>query len=382
MPKLTIAGVDVTKWIDRDHELRPLDSDLGNQIAVFTAQLETDPLLGAIPVSIAEGQAVQYFDDDLVTQLYGGKIAVLKPHHRRARVQYRIECQSHEARFLEMSTGPLDRSAIIDTDRNHVIAAFQSALQAKAFGVGTLDDSIYTKNAPNWTGIKGTAAIAGKDWSYKALKDVMADILGIVPNVYWRIKPDETALYGPVGDDVAPFILSKLTPGTALPAGVEVLEEYDEETYLTGHRNKLSRGGAGASTATAFDESSYAKYGKVFEDPYKNDTTIPSADLRRLTYAELQAKRVKMRAKLVTRAKGLAAGQLVDVLDDDIDDGSLNVPWIEAVFPLMARSDSGLLSGERGPLLIQKVTTEYKAPGNYLFHIEAGDYVRDFPLRV
>lgn len=180
-------------------------------------------------------------------------------------------------------------------------------------------------------------------------------------------------------------VLSAARIAAHYQAGVAYFMEalaLEEETILTGHFNKLRRGGAGASTATAYDEAAIAKYG-LMESPYKNDTTVPAADLTRRAYAELRSYRPKVVRRTSTTEPGLQAGQLVDLIDPAQGAGTRPAPYLGSLASqIYGRSPHGRLSGERGRFLIQKVTQVPIGADDYRYDIELGDNVPDFPTAI
>jgi hypothetical protein len=261
-----------------------------------------------------------------------------------------------------------------DSDRNWVIAIFRDALKAQTFGSGTgLDDPIITANEPDWPGVQATAFMSGLDWSYMSPKNAMDNLTKYVSGVQWRIGPDKVLSYGRL-TTLAPFIVST-SPGAT---NVKPFENYDEEIITSGHLNKMRRGGAAASEATAFDEVSYARSGRIFAAPYVNDTTIPAADITRRAYAELRTKAIRRRARFIVRDKGLKAGQLIDVVNNRTGSGTTPWPWLNIAHSLAGRAVIGPIAGERGRFLITRVGTQLTSPSTYAYEVDAGDYVQDY----
>ena len=121
--------------------------------------------------------------------------------------------------------------------------------------------------------------------------------------------------------------------------------------------------------------------GRILDAPYVNDEDIPAADLERRAYAELRTKRTRRRVTFGVRDEGLVAGQVVDVVNHRVGPGTR--PGVMAIMEsAMARSASGALAGERGRLLITKVSTQPLGNQNYRWDIEAGDVFTEFPLEL
>lgn len=375
--KLLIDGTDLTLKVRYD-ELQPSDTDLGQQIqtSTFTVR-DPDKTIAKQP---REGYDVKLYDDDNVTLIFRGRIAQVSnvPAEPIGRA-WVCSCQSYAVRASETQTGSLDRSAIVSSDRDHIIAIWRSALSGitSSPNGATVIDAVVTANEPNWTGVGATAFTAGLDFSYMTAKNAMDNLSKYVPNAYWRLDPDLTLRYG-LFRDLAPFSVTT-SPSGALLKG---MEGYTEETYIGNHRNKLRRGGAGASTATAYDEASIARLGAVLEDPYKNDTTVPASDLTRRAYAELKSYRIRRVVKFTVRDAGLAAGQVIDIVNSRIGPGTLPSPFVDTFSPIFGRSLTGQLAGERGHLLIQKVSRQPLGNRQYAWNVEAGDNVRDFETAV
>ncbi len=140
----------------------------------------------------------------------------------------------------------------------------------------------------------------------------------------------------------------------------------------------MRRGGFDTAEATAYDEVSIAKLGRVLEDPYRNNESVPAVDIRRRAYAELASRRMKRRITFKVHDKGLKAGQLVDVIHPRLGPGTIPSPMIDVFRPLMTRSDYGALSGERDRFLVQTVRTRPLGRQNYVYEVAVGDYVRTF----
>jgi hypothetical protein len=370
--QLKIDGVDVSAWtnaIDFD----PSESDLGNQIGVMRAVLQ-DKTGGSCPKVPAWGLSADLLDDDLVTSLFGGRVFSVVEKTRPIKRRWQVAFQDHNARLFETATGSLNKTGVVDSDRNFVIAIMRDALKNQSFGRGTgIDDPIITANEPNWPGVKATMFLTGLDWSYMPPKTAFDNLAKYAPGNYLRIRPDKILEYAPLGDTLAPFALHSAPDGVDL-VGVENWEETEE---LAGHRNKLRRGGAGGSEVTAFDEVSYARIGRILEDPYKNDTGIPASELERRTYAELKTMAIRRLGRGRVYVKGAKAGQAIDVVNTRI--GTLNdFGQYPEVFSLAAPSKTAKLDeGYRGRFLIQKVATEPLGNGKFAYALELGSYQPD-----
>lgn len=376
--KFVVDGTELRGHIDYESDVATFgDSDLGQAVTVAEFIVEEDHT-GAIPKVPKEGHEVQIYDDDNTTLLFGGFVRELEELQRAVVRAWRCVCASYAIRAFETATGSLNKAGAIDTDRNFVIAIFRDALKGQSFGVGTgIDDAIITANeAVGWSGVQGTAAVSGSDWSYMTPSAALDLLTKSVPNVSWRIGGDKLLRYG-LFRDLAPFAVS--TSPTV--SGLKAMEQYRERTILTGHRNKMRRGGTGTAEETAVDEVSYARYGKIFEDPYKNDDGVPASDLRRRTYAELRSRRIRRVVSFRVRDKGLEAGQLIDVVNERI--GSGTIPAAHPALDLIhARSTSGRIAGERGRFLIQKVTARIEGPQAYAYDVQCGDAYRDLAVEL
>jgi hypothetical protein len=592
--QLKIDGTDLSAWADAI-DFTPTDSDLGNQIATMRAVLQ-DKSSASCPKVPAWGLSADLIDDDHFTPLFGGRVFRVTEKSRPIKRRWEVTFQDHNARLFETTTGSLDKSGVVDSDRNFIIAILRDALKNQTFGVGTgLDDPIITANEPSWPGVKATTFMAGLDWSYMSPKNAFDNLTKYVPGTYLRIRPDKIVEYAPLGDTLAPFalhtapdavhqmykvevladapvaywrlgetsgavaadasgngrdgtyaggytlgfagavddadaatkfdgvtgrvssphvaafnlgtafsiecwyymssipnafvelvvkgitesayflrlganaesnrvqgfivvggaaeprVISSYVPaagawhhvvftydgsnlrlyvdgvldGTTARTGTpdtnanalyvsstfnpfpgridEValyattlsatriaahyaartvidlvgVEGWEETEEMTDHRNKLRRGGAGASTATATDEVSYARIGRILEDPYKNDTSVPAGELVKRTYAELKTRAVRRLAKGRIYVTGAKAGQAIDVVNTRIGTIENIAPYPE-VFGLAAPSKTAKLSeGYRGRFIIQKVTTAPLGNGRFAYDLALGSYQRD-----
>jgi hypothetical protein len=369
--KILVDGVDLAPANVDFRTFTPSDSDLGQQISQFSFEVDEEKQI--TPKIPREHHEVQVYDDDGTTLISGGFIRDIEQRPMPIRRRWAVFCQDYNIRAFETATGLLNKTGQIDSDRNWVIAIFRDALKAQTFGVGTgLDDAIITANEPNWPGVQTTAFVSGLDWSYMSPKNAMDNLMKYVPGVQWRIGPDKVLTYGRL-NTLAPFIVST-SPGAT---NVKPFEDYFEEIIVGAQRNKMRRGGAAASEATAFDEVSYARSGRILADPYVADTTIPAADITRRAYAELRTRGIRRRVRLRVRDKGLQAGQLLDVVNNRTGSGTSPWPWLNVQHSLAGRAVTGPIAGERGRFLITKVATHLTSPATYVYDVEAGDYVQD-----
>ena len=378
------AYTDVTAWADAA-SYEPPAADLKGAIGQATIRLvDTDDTLPFLPV---EGTEVRLKDitPDIV---FGGWVAdpVIEVPGPNVPA-WKLRAQSWAARMAETSTGSLNKSGILDTDRNFLIAMFTDALGAGAqvFGsdnVGTAD-AIWTANdAVGWSGVQGTCFLYGTDWSYRTLLDVAGDLLSRVPGTSLRIRPDKIVEYG-VFARPAPVALAAVRDGAIMNPAKYIqidAESYQEEVLAAGHFNKVRQGAIGAAEATAYDQVSHGTFGRVMAAPYANDELLAAADVTRAAYAKLAtfATRRIARARTTNDVAQLEPGMLVPVLVADLgcykDEGwvidptevSLGTPLLEPAF------------GYRGELLVQKVTPTFVAPGVQTYDIELGAYVPSF----
>lgn len=375
--KITVRAIDVTLRVDFT-TLTPLDSDIARiSTASFILEDKDKTLTPAqLPREFDE---VLIYDDDNVTLLFGGYVntlvALAKDQTPVGR-SWQVSIQDYASRLLQTATGSLDKSAVTDTDRNFVIAILRNALTAQTFDSGLIDDAIVTANEPNWPGVQFTAFLAGLNWSYTPTQSAIARLIALVPNVFLSIGPDKIVNYG-LRRAAAAFGVSSAPNGVTLFA----FENYNEETVVSGHINKMRRGGFGASEVTAIDETSFARYGRIFDAGYVNDTTILAADLVRRAYAELRTRRVKRRASFRVRQKGLVAGTVIDTVISRLGSGTRPAP-LAMMGPALARSSSGALAGERNRWLITKVKTALTGNRTYAYDVEVGDVQADFPIQV
>jgi len=371
--RVLVDGVDLAPGNVELQSVRLSDFDLGQQIGTFDFVVDEEKQV--TPKIPRERMEVLMYDDDGTTLLSAGFITDLELIPQPVRRRWAVHCQDYNVRAFETATGSLNKSGVTDLDRNFVIAIFRDALKAQSFGSGTgLDDPIITANEPNWPGVQGTSFLSGLDWSYMTPKNAMDNLQKYVPDVFWSIGPDKVLSYGRLRA-LAPFVLSDAPSGSNL----KPFENYREQVIVGGHRNKMRRGGAAASEITAFDEVSYATYGRILDSPYKNDSTIPAGDLARRTYAELASVGVRRRARVRVRDKGLRAGQLVDIVSKRNGAGTKPWPFLNLTTALQGRSETGKLAGERGRFLIQRVSTVITGPSTYAFDVEAGDSVKSLP---
>ena len=376
--KLVIDGVDVSRHGDL-RDVAPGSEDLSQPIVVLSTVLQ-DRATSAIPKVPAYGLEAQLYDDDGTTLRWGGYISRVDVAPRGVRRAWRIQCQSWSVRAFEGATGSLNKSGVTDSDRNFVIAAFRDALKAQSFGLSTgLDDAIVTANElENWRLVKATAFLSGSDWSYMHLSDVMAALLQLVPGVRWRIRADKLVEYGRA-TELAPFVLTsrhELIDGATYVG----YEGYSESEIVAGHVNKIRRGGAAAAEETATDEVSHVRFRRILDSPYTNDEGVPATDLRRRTYAELQAARVRRTAAAAITDVQPRAGQAVDVVNTTLGNiGGDKAPFVDTLRPIFARSATGRLArGYRGRMVIQRVERLPLGNRHHRYALALGDPARDF----
>ena len=373
--KITVNAVDVTLRVDFS-TLTPLDSDIA-RIATASFVLE-DPKRDLASIQVPRlYHEVLIYDDDNVTLLFGGFINTLTDieMHPVGRA-WRLAVQDYAVRLAQTATGSLNKTGIIDSDRNFVIAIVRDALKAQSFSGSTIDDAIITANEPDWPGVQFSAFLSGLDWSYKSPKSALEQLIRYVPNVYLSIGPDKIVTYG-LRRTLAAFSVSSSPNSSTLFA----FEDYTEETVVSDHVNKMRRGGAAASEVTAIDEVSWSRFGRILDAGYVNDTSIPAADLKRRAYAELRTRRVKRRASFVVRQKGLKAGFLIDTIVGRLGAGTRPAPlaFMECA---IGRSASGTLAGERNRWLITGVKTRLTGNRTYAYSVSVGDSQADFPIQL
>jgi len=373
--KITVNAIDMTLRVDFT-TLTPLDSDIA-RVGTASFVLEDQARnLASIQVPRLYHEVLIY-DDDNVTLLFGGFINTLTdvPMHPVGRA-WRIDVQDYGVRLVQTATGSLNKTGIIDSDRNFVIAIIRDALKAQSFAGSTIDDAIVTANEPDWPGVQFTAFLSGLDWSYKPAKSALDQLMRYVPNVYIAIAPDKIVTYG-LRRTLAAFGISSAPNNATLYA----FENFNEESVVSDHVNKMRRGGAAASEVTAIDEVSWSRFGRILDAGYVNDTSIPAADLKRRAYAELRTRRVKRRASFTVRQKGLKAGFLIDTVVGRLGAGTRPAPlcFMECA---IARSASGAIAGERNRWLITKVKTKPTGNRNYAYQVDVGDVQPDFPIQL
>ena len=371
--KLTINGVDHTLRVDF-RTLTPLDSDIA-RISTASFVLEDQAKTLAATQVPKLSHEVLIYDDDNTTLLFGGYINTVTdiPLHPVGRA-WQIDVQDYAVRLTQTATGSLNKTGLIDTDRNFVIAILRDALAAQTFGGTTIDDAIITANEPNWTGVQFTAFLSGLDWSYQTPANALGNLYKYVPNVFLTIGPDKIVTYG-LRRTLAAFSVSSAPNNTTLFG----FENYQEETVISDHRNKMRRGGAAAAEVTAVDEVSFGQFGRVLDAGYVNDTTIPAADLKRRAYAELRTRRIKRRASFTVRQKGLKAGTLIDVVSTRLGAGTRPAP-LAIMDSIIGRSVSGAIAGERNRWLINGVKTQLTGNRTYEYAVSVGDIQADFPV--
>lgn len=386
--KTLINAVDVSDWCT--HELfNPADSDLAQQIAssIFSVE-EVDGV--TVPLVPKRGMTVKHYADDGVTLLFNGFAREVEAQHADSGRAWQVACQDQNVRTFEAQIGTLNTYvATQDNDRNMVIAIFRAGLKQQRLSPSSpaIDDAIITANEPNWPNVRGTAFLSGIDFSNLTVKAAMDKLTAAVPNVYWSIGADGTVSYG-LRRTLAPFALST-SPDGATSAADNLLGRYKDfvDRIITGdHRNSLAYTGAGPTTVTASDEVSYAVHGRILAATPVTNTSVPAALVKQYAYATLRTKRERRLLKATAMKAGLSAGQIIDVVNERLGDGSRPAPWLDLFFsPIAGRSASGQLAkgnGYRGRVLIQKVTTVPVgggAAGSGLleYALECGDNIRD-----
>lgn len=383
---VTLDGTVITDFADV-YSLVPYDQDLAQEIGTAAARVVDQD--GTIPKTPDYFQSLAVFEDDGVTQRFGGYVSELEelsdlPVGRA----WALACRDWNARAVEASTGALDKSGVTDTDRNFVIAIMRSAMQNSYFGAassagspggpgapaGGIDDAILTANEPNWPGVKATAFMSGANWSYKGPKNALADVRKTVPNVSWRFGHDKILKYG-VLRERAPFDLA------TDPDNVQFFQygNYRERVVVADHVNKMHRGGAAASDVTAYDEASHARFHRILEAPYSSDTSVPSSDLKRRTYAELQSRRVRRIAECRMWRAGLRAGMEIDIYGTRLGAWHPEGPQVDFFNQIYGREAATKLpKGYRGRFLIQKISQGIDLDGKVYWDLSLGDPLRDF----
>jgi hypothetical protein len=378
------AFTDFSDWVDRAG-YEPPAADLKGIIT--TAQVRLVDPDRTIPFEPAAGVLVQ-LEDVTPAVVFGGWIAAPVIDVPGVRVPaWTFTAQGWGARFAESATGSLNKSGILDTDRNFVIAMIVDALGAAAQQFASdnagADDSIVAANAAvGWSGVQGTAFLYGTDWSYRPLLDVLQDLIDRVPGVSLRIRPDKIVEFG-VFATPAPVVLASVLDAVVMSAAnvVEIdAASYTEEVLAAGHFNKVRLGGIGAAEDTAYDQTSMGKFGRVMAAPYVNDENLAAADVTRAAYAKLASLATRRIAKAITTndQDALEPGMLVPILVSDLgcyeDEGwSVDPSEVYLGTPLMEPA-----AGYRGELLVQKVTPTFVAPGVQRYVIELGAYVPSF----
>jgi hypothetical protein len=378
-----VAFTDFSDWVDAAG-YDPPAADLKG--AITTARIRLIDTDGTIPFEPVAGVEVQ-LEDATPEIVFGGWNAAPVLDVPGVRVPaWSFTAQGWAARLVENSTGSLNKSGLLDTDRNFVIAMFEDALGAASqqFGtdnVGTADAIVAANAAVGWEGVQGTTFIYGTDWSYRTLLDVLQDLIDRVPGVSLRIRPDKIVEYG-VFATPAPIVLASVLDSVLMnPANVVEIDaaSYTEEVLAAGHFNKVRLVGIGAAEATAYDQTSIGRLG-VRSAPYVNDENLAAADVERAAYAKLASLAPRRIAKVLTTndQDAIEPGMLVAVLESDVrcfEDEGWYVDPSEVYLgtPLMEPA-----AGYRGELLVQKVTPTWIAPDVQRYEIELGAYVADF----
>jgi hypothetical protein len=368
-----LDGTDISAYADI-FSLVPYDQDLTQ--VVGTAGMVIVDQDSTIPKTPDYYHSIETFEDDGITRRFGGYVSELEqPDALPVGRAWRLACQDWNARLLQTATGSLNKSGVTDTDRNFVIAILRDALKNQSFGAGTgIDDAIVTANEPDWPQVKATAFVSGKDWSYTPPKNAVDSLAKVVPNVSLRIGHDKIAKYGVLRERAAFDLATEPDDVSFFAYG-----DYSESEIVADHVNKMRCGGAGASEVTAYDEASHARFHRIFDTPYVNDTAIPSADLKRRAYAELQSRRVRRIARAKVWKAGLVAGQEIDVYNSRLGAYHPEGPQLDFFNAIFGRErGTKLPKGYRGRFLIQKVSQGIESDGKVYWQLELGDPVRDF----
>lgn len=375
------AFLDVTAgdWVDAAG-YDPPAADLSSYIATCTILL-VDPAR-SLPWRPDRGVEVR-LSDATPAVVFGGwvtdpNVDVPGPDVPR----YKLVASSWATRLAEVATGSLNKSGLVDTDRNFLIAQFRDAMAAASLGTDVDDPILVANDAVGWSGVQGTAFLYGTDWSYRPLLDTLRDLVSRVPGTSLRIRPDKIVEYG-VFATPAPVALAAVDDAKLMPAAKVIVidaDSYTDEILAAGHFNHVRLGGIGAAEATAIDQVSIGRYGRALVAPYENDENIAAADIVRAANAKLAtvAERRVVTVKTTNDVDALEPGQVVSVLVSDVgcidDEGwspiaaelYLGTPLQEPAF------------GYRGELLVQKVRPSWIAPGVQTYEIELGSYVADF----
>lgn len=257
-----LVTVDVSAWVDRAG-YQPPAANLRGAIAQASVRLvnPTGDLDGVIPVQPREGLELLLYDPTAAL-VFGGYVAdPLWDIPGPGTPAWELTAQSWAARMAECSTGSLNKSGVVDTDANFIIAMFRDALggAAQRFGSDTsgIEDPIITANeAVSWSGIRGVTFLYGTDWSYRTLLDVAQDLLSRVPGASLRIRPDKIVEYG-IFADPAPFVLAGF-PSAAL-MGATAPRSYTAEV-LADSPVAYWRLGEAVGSALALDSSGNARH--------------------------------------------------------------------------------------------------------------------------
>lgn len=379
-PRITqvkLGGIDVTTWVDRER-FHPGDLELLQPVA--TVEIPIVDVDATLPVTIAPGLEVGIYDE-LGALVFGGYVArpVARPQ-TGARV-WDLICNDWNVRLGESVTGSLNKAGLIDSDRNYAIAILRDCLQAQTFGSMTgIDDAIITVNeALGWPGVQGTASISGADWSYKTGLAALQSLMDRVPNVYARIRPDKVFEYG-IPNERASIAFVSL-PSSVVIAGATIVEyrDYSEEEIVGGHLNKIRRGAEGAAEATARDDVSYGRFGRIIEGPYVNDESVPAADIERLAYAELASLAVRRVISLSTDdAPAVTPGQSVAVVCDQLGVYEGDGPFVD-LYSFDAPSPTREpVDAWRGEFVVQRVERTILGADRVSYTVTLGDYVPQF----
>lgn len=150
---------------------------------------------------------------------------------------------------------------------------------------------------------------------------------------------------------------------------------YRETRSLLSHVNKMRRGGAGASEATAYDEATYAKLRRIFDEGYKNDTSVPASLVRQYAYAELNTRRLRVHANVAIRRRGLEPGLMLPVVNENMQRPLPIAPMLE--LEELFGPQPYKVAGFRGWFLVQAVRLQRRPGGAMRYDVSLGDPRRD-----
>jgi hypothetical protein len=267
--RLLLDGTNVSAYASIKDPGKLADSDLGAQIATLELILG-DRSTADIPKVPRYGMQIEHYADDAGLELtFGGRISDITQLDRPVRRAWRLGVQSHDVRVLEAPTGSLNKAGIVDTDRAFIIAILTDALAQHTFGASTgIDDPIYTANAAiGWSGVKATTRLAGKDWSYVAARRAIDDVLELVANVTFRIRPDKIVEYGRPRARAPYVIVSAGASATTSPDEPKRKSLRDE--FLASAPGGYWRLGEGCNDASAIDASGNGRTGTYNGNPLR-----------------------------------------------------------------------------------------------------------------